>query len=199
MSYLYVYSRYLVLPSEDSEFLGSSQIYGDLTHTHIYIYINMACNDEHIAIIGSACRFPGGSSSPAKLWELLREPRDVLRPVPSNRWDAKAYYHPDPTHKGTSNVQSTYFLDEDVTVFDNWFFQIQSAEATSMDPQQRILLETVYDSLCDAGLTIESLRGSPTSVFVGQMCDDWNILLNKDWDTTPTYAATGNARSSKFN
>lgn len=67
-----------------------------------------------------------------------------------------------------------------------------------MDPQQRILLETVYDGMCDAGLTIESLRGTSTSVFVGQMNDDWNILLNKDMEKVTTYTATGIARSSKL-
>lgn len=66
-----------------------------------------------------------------------------------------------------------------------------------MDPQQRILLETVYDGICDAGLTTESLRGSSTSVFVGQMSDDWNILITKDTEKAGTYTATGVARSSK--
>lgn len=67
-----------------------------------------------------------------------------------------------------------------------------------MDPQHRVLLETVYDALCDAGLTIESLRRSATSVFVGQMSDDWNVLLNKDMENVATYTATGSARSSEL-
>lgn len=156
----------------------------------------MTQRHEPIAIIGSSCRFPGGSSTPSKLWDLLRQPRDVLRPVPNGRWDAKAYYHPVPTHHGTSDVQESYFLDEDVTAFDNSFFNIQAAEADSLDPQQRILLETVFDSLVDAGLPMEALRGSNTSVFVGQMCDDWSGLLTRDWDSYPTYASTGMGRSS---
>ncbi|KAI0424987.1 hypothetical protein F5Y09DRAFT_347142 [Xylaria sp. FL1042] len=154
---------------------------------------------EPIAIIGSGCRFPGGSNSPSKLWELLREPRDVLRTVPLDRYDTKSYYHPEPTHHGTSDVQESYFLDEDPYVFDNNLFNMQPGECEAADPQQRMLLETVYDSLCAAGLTIESLRGSSTSVFVGLMCDDWSGLMTRDWDSYPTYASTGMGRSIMSN
>lgn len=117
--------------------------------------------------------------------------------MPPDRFSSKAYYHPDPAHDGTSNVETSYFLDEDISVFDHALFQIPPSEADVMDPQQRILLETVYDAMCDSGLTMESLRGSPTSVFVGQMSDDWNVLLNKDMEKVHTYTATGVARSSK--
>lgn len=106
------------------------------------------------------------------------------------------YHHVDPSHHGTSNVRSSYFIDEDVHAFDHAFFQISPSEADVMDPQHRMLLETVYDAMCDSGLGIERLRGSSTSVFVGQMNDDWNVLLNKDTETVATYTATGVARSS---
>lgn len=123
--------------------------------------------------------------------------------MPPDRFSAGAYYHTDPAHHGTSNVVvggGSYFLDDqrDIGAFDHGFFQIPPSEADVMDPQQRILLETVYDALCDAGLGVESLQGSSTSVFVGQMSDDWNILLNKDTENVATYTATGSARSSKF-
>ncbi|KAJ5710181.1 lovastatin nonaketide synthase [Penicillium malachiteum] len=133
-------------------------------------------NAEPIALIGSAFRFPGDSDTPSKLWELLRNPRDLLRKVPEDRFDADSFYHPDGRHHGTSNVRHSYFLDQDPGEFDNGFFNIPAAEAEAIDPQQRILMETVYDSLCAAGQTIEELRGSPTSVFVGLMCDDWSAM-----------------------
>lgn len=155
----------------------------------------MAPQQEPIAIIGSGCRFPGGANSPSKLWQLLKNPRDILQKIPKNRYNWEAFYHPDPTHHGTSNVRESYFLDEDPTEFDHGFFNIQPAESDAIDPQQRVLMETVYDTLCDAGLSIESLHGTPTSVFVGVMCDDWSGLLTRDWDTTPTYASTGMGRS----
>lgn len=102
---------------------------------------------EPIAIIGSACRFPGSSDTPSKLWELLRSPRDLLKRVPADRFDASAYYHPDSGHHGTTDCQESYFLDEDLSQFDGAFFNILPAETEAIDPQQRLLMETVYDSL----------------------------------------------------
>ncbi len=155
---------------------------------------------EPIAIIGMGCRFPGSSDTPSKLWDLLKEPRDVLRTVPSTRrWNADAFFHEDPEHHGTSNVRASYFLDEDPADFDNNFFNIQPAEAESIDPQQRMLMETVYDALCSAGQTIEELRGSPTAILVGAMGDDWSGANYKDWEALPQYAATGTGRSIMSN
>ncbi|KAF2471756.1 putative equisetin synthetase [Lindgomyces ingoldianus] len=151
---------------------------------------------EPIAIIGSACQFPGGSDTPSKLWELLREPRDLVQKVPTERrFDPAAFYHSDPEHHGTTDVQTSYFLDKDPAEFDNSFFNIQPAESEAIDPQQRMLMETVYDSLCAAGQAIEGLRGSSTAIFVGVMGDDWGGAFYKDWDNLPQYSATGLARS----
>jgi hybrid polyketide synthase/nonribosomal peptide synthetase ACE1 len=150
---------------------------------------------EPIAVIGSACRFPGDTDLPSKLWELIKAPRDLLRKVPRERYDADAWYHPDSKHHGTSNVRDSYFLNEDPSAFDNDFFNIQAGEAEAMDPQQRMLMETVYDSLCASGHTIEGLRGSSTAVYVGLICDDWSALVTKDMEVFPQYAATGTSRS----
>ena len=107
----------------------------------------------------------------------------------------RCFFHDDPEHHGTTNVQTSYFLDEDPAEFDNGFFNIQPAESEAIDPQQRMLMETVYGSLCAAGQTIEGLRGSSTAIFVGVMGDDWGGAFYKDWETLPQYAATGLARS----
>ncbi|EXM19870.1 hypothetical protein FOTG_12105 [Fusarium oxysporum f. sp. vasinfectum 25433] len=154
---------------------------------------------EPIAVVGTACRFPGGCNTPSKLWDLVCSSRDVLQKVPPARFNVDSFYHSDPTHHGTTNVTQSYFLDEDVTKFDNGFFGIQPMEAEAMDPQQRLLLETVYDSVVDAGLAMEDLKGSDTSVFVGQMCDDWAQMLAKDWDDIPTYMGTGVSRAVMSN
>lgn len=155
---------------------------------------------DPIAVIGSACRFPGGSDTPSKLWELLEKPRDLLQKVSeSRRWHPDAFYHSEPEHHGTTDVQTSYFLDEDPAHFDNAFFNIQPSECEAVDPQQRMLMETVYDSLCSSGQTIERLRGSSTGVFVGTMCDDWSGILYKDWETIPQYSATGMSRSIMSN
>ncbi|ATY61556.1 Acyl transferase acyl hydrolase lysophospholipase [Cordyceps militaris] len=151
---------------------------------------------EPIAVIGSACRFPGSSDTPSKLWQLLKEPKDLRTKVSNHRrWHPDAFYHDDPEHHGTANVQTSYFLDEDPADFDNAFFNIQPSECDAIDPQQRMLMETVYDSLCSAGHTIEQLRGSSTAVIVGTMCDDWSGILYRDCETIPRYSATGTSRS----
>ncbi|PGH19023.1 hypothetical protein AJ79_00057 [Helicocarpus griseus UAMH5409] len=150
---------------------------------------------EPIAIIGSACRFPGGSSSPSKLWELLREPRDVSSQIPDSRFTTDGFYNKDPLHHGTTNVRHSYLLEENVRKFDAQFFGIKPVEAISVDPQQRLLMETVYEGLENAGIPMEKLQGSQTGVYVGLMCGDYAELLGRDIDTLPTYFGTGTARS----
>lgn len=150
--------------------------------------------NEPIAIIGSACRFPGGSTSPSKLWKLLHKPHDVLKET--SRFSVDGFYHPNNAHHGTTNVRHTYSLEEDIGVFDAQFFGIKPVEANSMDPQQRQLLETVYEGIEAAGLTISQLRGSQTAVYVGVMTNDYADMQIHDRDNVPTYSATGTARSN---
>ncbi|OQE41240.1 hypothetical protein PENCOP_c005G01989 [Penicillium coprophilum] len=150
---------------------------------------------EAIAIVGSGCRFPGSASSPSALWKLLESPRDVGMEIPPDRFDASAFFHPDGSHHGTSNVLRSYLLEEDVRAFDAAFFNISPNEADSMDPQQRILLETVYEALEAGGHTVESLRGSDTAVYAGTMTADYNDTLTRDHNTMPNYFATGTNRA----
>lgn len=151
--------------------------------------------NEPIAIVGSACRFSGDANSPSKLWELLKEPRDVRREIPDSRFSAQGFHHADHSHHGRSNVMHSYLLNEDPKVFDAEFFGINPMEARAMDPQQRFLMETVYEALESGGMTIESLRGSDTSVFAGVMCGDYEAMLLRDLDEVPTYFAVGTSRA----
>lgn len=143
--------------------------------------------NEPIAVIGSACRFAGGASSPSKLWELLKEPRDVLSDIPDSRFSAEGFYHPDGSYHGRSNVRASYLIEDDVRAFDAQFFGIKPVEAGAIDPQQRLLLETVYEALESAGQSIQNLRGSDTGVYAGQMCSDFEFLAYRDLDELPTY------------
>ncbi|KAF8856698.1 putative hybrid NRPS/PKS enzyme [Acephala macrosclerotiorum] len=152
-------------------------------------------NREPIAIVGTGLRFPGGANDASSLWELLREPRDLLTTIPESRFDPTSFYHPDGLHHGTSNVKHSYLLSEDHRRFDAQFFGIKPVEANSIDPQQRLLLETVYESIESAGLSIAGLQGSNTAVYVGLMSGDYADLLNRDSNAFPTYFATGTARS----
>ncbi|KAF4124349.1 Acyl transferase domain in polyketide synthase (PKS) enzyme [Geosmithia morbida] len=151
--------------------------------------------NEPIAIIGSGCRFPGGANSPSKLWELLREPRDILCEIPPSRFNVGGFHHADSQFPGHTNVKHSYLLEEDISEFDAQFFNITAPEAIAMDPQQRLLLETVYEGLESAGLTIEGLKGSNTGVYVGVMYVDYEALQFRDLQHVPTYLAIGTARS----
>ncbi|KAI0175964.1 ketoacyl-synt-domain-containing protein [Hypoxylon sp. FL1284] len=159
----------------------------------------MAPNTEPIAIVGSSCRLPGGANSPSKLWELLKNPKDVGSAIPENRFSAKGFYHPDGDHHGTMNVEKSYFLDDDPTSFDNSFFNISAKEAEAIDAQQRFLLEVVYEGIESAGYSLQALQGSSTSVFIGQMNNDYYETLLRDVDSVPQYTATGISRAVTAN
>ncbi|TVY41051.1 Hybrid PKS-NRPS synthetase [Lachnellula occidentalis] len=151
---------------------------------------------EPVAIIGSACRFPGGADSPAKLWELLKNPRDALSEFPPDRLNLKNFYHQNGTHHGSTDVQNKgYLLEEDFRLFDASFFHISPPEAASMDPQQRILLETAYEALESAGCPLDQIQGSLTSVWAGLMNGDFDTIQARDLDMLPTQHATGTHRS----
>ncbi|KAI1135888.1 putative polyketide synthase [Hypoxylon sp. FL0543] len=153
--------------------------------------------NEPIAIVGSACRFAGSVSSPSKLWELLRDPVDLLREIPVSRFNADSFYHADGKYHGHSDVKHAYLLDDemDLSAFDAEFFGVKPAEAKSMDPQQRFLLEVVYEAIEAAGYSIACLAGSDTAVYVGSMFDDYATMILRDIEDIPTYFATGTGRS----
>ncbi|KAA8651101.1 putative Nonribosomal peptide synthetase [Aspergillus tanneri] len=149
-----------------------------------------------IAVVGTACRFPGDVASPSQLWELLSNPKDVLRDLDPERLNLSGFHHQHGEHHGATDVPNkSYVLDDDVHHFDAAFFNISAAEAEAMDPQQRLLLETTYEALEAAGYTLKQMRGSSTSVFVGAMTSDYHDIQARDLDTISRWHATGTSPS----
>lgn len=130
---------------------------------------------EPIAIIGIGCRLPGGVDSPESFWRLLANGVDAIREVPADRWDANAFYDPDPDVAGRIVTKSGGFLDR-VDGFDPAVFGIAPREAASMDPQQRLLLEVSWEALEHAGIAPDRLEASATGVYVGVTASDYAYL-----------------------
>ncbi|MFJ7250951.1 beta-ketoacyl synthase N-terminal-like domain-containing protein, partial [Kitasatospora sp. NPDC098652] len=147
---------------------------------------------EPIAIVGMACRFPGGIETPEDLWRLLSEGRDGITDFPTDRgWDLDALFG---TGHGVSATRQGGFL-AGLGDFDAGFFGISPREALAMDPQQRILLETSWEAFERAGIDPTALRGSRTGVFVGTTGQDYASLVMNSQEEVEGHASTGLANS----
>ncbi|KAJ3499830.1 hypothetical protein NLG97_g19 [Lecanicillium saksenae] len=149
---------------------------------------------DHPCVVGMACRVPG-ATSPSALWANLLSKKDVQQKMPADRFNVDAFYHPNGETKGSTNARFGYFLDQDLGLFDAKFFNISGKEASAIDPQQRISLEVVYEALEDAGITLEQIQGSQTSVYFGCFTNDYNAMTTKDLEDYPKYTVTGTGNS----
>jgi acyl transferase domain-containing protein len=167
-----------------------------------------------IAVVGLGCRFPGDATNPEKFWNMLLARKSAMTETPPDRYNIDAFYHPDGSRNGTvsslrtklredkdisdcaqANNRGGHFLKDDISAFDAGFFSISAAEAISMDPMQRMLLEIVYEATENAGIPISDLAGSNTGVFVGCWANDYDTMAKRDAEVLPKYHTLGTGQA----
>nr|QEO74256.1 Beta-ketoacyl synthase [uncultured bacterium] len=153
---------------------------------------------EPIAVVGMACRLPGGAADPEAYWQLLRAGVDAVGDIPADRWDVEAYYDPDPAVPGKMCTRSGGYLREGVDGFDPQFFGISPREAESMDPQHRLLLEVGWEALENAAQIEDRLATSSTGVFIGITSHDYADLHlpGQDLRGIGAHVITGNTHNA---
>ncbi|KAL2818527.1 hypothetical protein BDW59DRAFT_165475 [Aspergillus cavernicola] len=148
-----------------------------------------------LAVVGLSFKFPQNATSPEGFWDLLEAGRSASTQFPASRMNIDAHYHQDRSRLDAISVRGGHFMTDDLGAFDAPFFGISVSEAQTMDPQQRLALETVYRAFENSGLSLADIAGSKTSVIVGSFCDDYHILQVKDPLETSQHNASGNARN----
>lgn len=152
-----------------------------------------------LAIVGMSLRFPQEADSAEGFWDMLTSRRCASTPIPPERMNIEAFYHPDQSRMDAMSMKGGHFIKGDLAAFDAPFFSIGAAEAEAMDPCQRFTLETAYRAIENAGIPLERLMGTRTCVFNGSFTNDYRGFLAKDPTDPPKYNTVGTEMSMLAN
>ncbi|KAK4173467.1 putative polyketide synthase [Triangularia setosa] len=152
-----------------------------------------------IAIVGMSCRFAGDVDSPEKLWKLVSQGRSAWSETPKDRFNIDGFLHPNFEKLNGTNVIGGHFLQEDIGLFDANFFNLSAETAAALDPQFRLQLESTYEALESAGITLQNVAGSNTSVFAGSFFRDYHESLIRDPDALPRFLLMGTGAAMASN
>ncbi|KAI1781129.1 putative polyketide synthase [Hypoxylon cercidicola] len=150
-----------------------------------------------VAITGLSCRFPGDGDNLENFWESISQGKSAWSEIPADRFNAKAFWSAN-KRRNTSITTGAHFLRQDIALFDPNFFGISNLEASSMDPQQCIMI-VAYEALETAGYSLADIAGTRTGVFMGHFTSDYKEMLFRDADAAPPYTATGVQKTSLAN
>jgi acyl transferase domain-containing protein/NADPH:quinone reductase-like Zn-dependent oxidoreductase/aryl carrier-like protein len=142
--------------------------------------------DEPVAVVGAACRFPGEARSLAALWRLLMARRDTVREVPGERWE-QAELAGLPAQVA-ARLRHGCFLDDDVYAYEPEFFGINAQEAPWVDPEHRLLAEVAWEAIEHAGIPAQRLSGTPTGMFFGLYQKDYMLRVQRPLEEVDAYA-----------
>jgi len=151
-----------------------------------------------IAIVGLAFRFPGGITNETLFWEALKNGKQCITEIPSNRWATDTLVHKNRAEPGRSVSFSAGIL-ADIDLFDAGFFGISPREAHWLDPQQRLLLEMAYEAMENGGTPSKSLAGTSCGVYVGISSIDYGLYGLEDLASMSAHSMTGNTLSVAAN
>ncbi|BCS26961.1 type I iterative PKS [Aspergillus puulaauensis] len=154
---------------------------------------------EPIAIVGMACRLPGGINKPEDLWNHVSQGLSSAGDVPRERFHADNFSSMDPGRPGKAAVSRGHFLDRDLRDFDHRFFGISKDDAMAMDPQHKQLLEVVYECLESAGIPTAHVKGANIGCYCGSFTSDYHDIQIRDPENLPTYMSIGTTRSMLAN
>lgn len=154
---------------------------------------------EPIAIVSMACRLPGGIDKPLDLWDHVRAGRSSATAIPKDRFNAENFLSMDPNQKGAQAFRGAHFVKRDIKQFDHKFFGISKDTATAMDPQQKQLLEVVYECLESANISMETISKSKIGCYCAMFVSDYHDMLMQDPEYLPTFIAIGTTRTMLAN